>query len=122
MLENTLRQPYIAMILFAVGTACGVVFSVISLWRYCTDDLKVRHFVADLLFSLTSGGVFLAVNFAINNGDFKLYAMLSFFVGIAAAYLILKMVFFKFMSKIKNSVLKSRRKFKESKAGKFLTK
>lgn len=82
MLYETLFQSQIFFMMLYFGMICGIIFEAKNLIRHALFDNKIISFVADFAFMCVSALIFVYSKNLLNFGEFRIYLLLAFVLGI----------------------------------------
>lgn len=82
LLYETLSQPLIFLITFAVGFGCGIFADLRNYIFFLCNKNKIVGIVLDVAVSTICGIIFLATVLSLNFGELRLYLFLAFVFGL----------------------------------------
>lgn len=106
MLYETLYQSQIFFMMLYFGIIGGVLFEVKNLIRHIFFDNKIISFVVDSVFMFLCAIIFVYAKNLLNFGEFRLYLLLAFVIGIvlehfSIGFLVEKLFFLMYNKSIK---------------------
>lgn len=123
MLYETLLQGQIFLCVLYFGLIGGVVFEAKNLIEKSLSQNKIVCFVLDMIYMIFCAGLFAFSKNIANFGEFRIYLLISFVLGVLIEHLTIGFLVEKFFMLLYNGVTKlSRRLFLHKPKSKFMQK
>lgn len=123
MLYETLLQGQIFLCVLYFGLITGIIFEAKKLIEKALSENKVVCFVLDLVFMCVASIIFIIAKNVANFGEFRLYLIVSFVLGIVLEHITIGFLVEKFFLLVYNWVRKlTRRMFAYKPKSKFMQK
>ena len=122
MLYETLLQFQMFLVLLYFGIVCGILLTIKKLLCKVFKQNKIVVFVSDILFCIVASFVFLFTEIKFCYGEFRLFELLSFGIGIFVEQISINNLVEKIFCLIYNVGVKVFGKIKNTKLGKRIFK
>lgn len=109
------------LIVFLIGIIMGIIYGIISIIPNLSKNIIVK-IISDLMFSLLTSIIFLFLVLKINLGQFRLFLLIGYIIGITFERLTLGKLFAKGYKCVYNKLIILVKKIAKSKFGKVFLK
>lgn len=99
MLYSTNNQFFVMIIIFIIGFVCGVIYDVFKILASFSGGDKITKNFFDFVATIFSFVILFFTNLKINYGQFRLFIILLFILGIALERFISKILWTKLINK-----------------------
>ena len=108
-------------IMLGIGFCLGIIYGILNIFSTIKHNFPIQ-IIIDLIFSVISFSTFLIMVNIINMGEFRLFLLEGYVIGFIFERITLGKLFAKGFKKVYNLIVKSLKKFSESRLGRIILK